>query len=311
MTEIEQDKLLSKIARLYYLEDMSQDKIAEKFNINRVRVSRYLKKARERDLVEIKIKAPAENYQVLERGIENTYGIRECIVVPDHDNAKDILRDMASALSNVFERTLKDGDYLGVNWGLTLKGVSQYLQPSRKINIKVVPMIGGIGTIETGIHTNSIAKSFADVFGGISYVINAPAILGNKRAKHVLMEESNTRELFELFKRLSIAVFSFSDLGPEASYVKYGSISEEELQYLESLGIVGDINLDFVNAHGEHVPNSISDRVIALPVSEIKRIRNIIGIAYGKRKGEITRAVLRGGILDVLIIDKNLADCVS
>ena len=54
MTELEQDKLLSKIARLYYLEDMNQDEIAQKFHINRVRVSRYLKKARERDLVEIK-----------------------------------------------------------------------------------------------------------------------------------------------------------------------------------------------------------------------------------------------------------------
>jgi DNA-binding transcriptional regulator LsrR (DeoR family) len=310
MNDFESEKLLSKIARLYYLEDMNQNEIAEKFDINRVKVSRYLKKAREKKVVEIKINYPRESYHDIERQIERKYGLKECIIVPAHESPQDILKDMASALSSVLDRVLGHNDYFGVNWGLTLKGITDYLQPKRKVKINVVPIVGGLGKIETGIHTNSIAKNFADIFGGIGYVINTPAIVDTKEIKLALLNDSNTKEIFELTKRLSAAIFSYSDIGHESSYRKYGLIKNGELKYLKDMDIVGDVNLDFLNDKGEHVPNKISDRVIALPITEIKKIRNVIGIAYGVRKVAVTLAVLRGRIVNILVIDKNIADSI-
>ena len=310
MNESDMDKLLPKIAHLYYMEDMNQDKIAEKFNINRVRVSRYLKKAREKKIVEIKVNYAKESYQELERVIEKHYGLKECIVIPSRDNPQEIIADLATSLTGVLHRILNDGDSIGVNWGLTLKEVVALMRSPGQVDVTVVPICGGLGKIERGIHTNSIAKSLADVFGGISYVINAPAILDSKKTREFLMEDSNTKEIFELLRDLSCAVFSFSDLGPESSYVKYGFISDGEIEYLKGLGVVGDVNLDFINREGKHVPNRINDRVIALPISGIRKIRNVVGIAYGTRKGDITKAVLKGGIVDVLIIDRELADIV-
>jgi DNA-binding transcriptional regulator LsrR (DeoR family) len=308
MTSLERDKLLPKIARLYYLEDMNQDEIAEKFNINRVRVSRYLKKARESNIVEIKINTFKESYGDIERAFEDRYSLKECVVIPSHDDPRETLEDMAQTLTGLLHRLLKDGDSLGVNWGLTLKGVAALMQSTKRIDVKVVPICGGLGKIETGIHTNFIAKNIADVLGGVSYVINAPAILDSKKTKDILMRDSNTKEIFELLKHLDSAVFSFSDIGPESSYSKYGFISIEELSYLKRLGIVGDVNLNFINMDGEHIPNKISDRVIALPIPDIGKIRNVVGIAFGSRKTDITRAVLRSGTVDILIIDKDLAD---
>jgi DNA-binding transcriptional regulator LsrR (DeoR family) len=310
MNELEMEKLLPKIAHLYYLEDMNQDKIAEKFNINRVRVSRYLKKARELNIVEIKVNYSKESYQELERLIERRYGLKECIVIPTHDNVQGIFQDLATSLTGVLNRILRDGDSIGVNWGLTLKEVIALMDSQKQIDVKVVPICGGLGRIERGIHTNSIAKSLADVFGSISYVINAPAILDSKKTKEVLLEDSNTKEIFELLKGLRCAVFSFSDLGSESSYVKYGLIGNEEIEYLRSRGIVGDVNLDFLDREGAHVPNKIYDRVIALPISEIVKIHNVVGIAYGMRKAEIARAVLSGNIFDILIIDLELAEAI-
>ncbi len=310
MNETDMEKLLPKIAHLYYLEDMNQDKIAEKFNINRVRVSRYLKKAREKNIVEIKVHYARERFQEMERVIEKRYDLKECIIIPSHDDPQEILRDIAVSLIDALCRILKDGDSMGVNWGLTLKSVVALMESPRRINVEVVPICGGLGKIERGIHTNSIARSFADVFGGISYVINAPAILDSRKTKVVLMRDSNTREIFELLKGLSCAVFSFSDLGPESSYVKYGFVSTDEITYLKSLGAVGDVNLDFIDKDGNHVPNKVYDRIITLPISDIRKIRNIVGIACGKRKGAITRAVLAGGIVNVLIIDRELAETV-
>ncbi len=308
MTRLEREKLLPKIARLYYLEDMNQDEIAEKFNINRVRVSRYLKKARESNIVEIKINYFKESYGDIERAFEDRFDLKECVVIPSHEDPQETLEDMAAALTGLLCRILKNGHSLGVNWGLTLKGVASLMQSTKKIDVKVVPMCGGLGKIETGIHTNFIAKNIADVFGGMSYVINAPAILDSKKTKEILIRDSNTKEIFELLKHLDSAVFSFSDIGSDSSYSKYGFIGMEELLYLKGLGIVGDVNLNFIDKDGVCVPNRISDRVIALPISEIGKIKNVIGIAFGSRKIDITRAVLRSGIIDILIVDKILAD---
>ena len=310
MSDIESEMLLSKIAHLYYLEDMNQNEIAEKFDINRVKVSRYLKKARDKKVVEIKINYPRESYNEIERKIEKLFDLKECIVVPEYDNSQDTLKEIAVELAGVLDRILDDNDYLGVNWGLTLKGVTDYLQPKRKIKINVVPIVGGLGKIETGIHTNSIAKNFADIYGGTGYVINTPAILDTKEMKQALLKDSNTKEIFKLTNKLCVAIFSYSDISWDSSYSKYGSIRNEELNYLKKLGIVGDVNLDFLNDRGESVPNKINDRVIALSISEIKKIKNVIGIAYGERKVPVTLAVLKGNIVNILIIDKKVADCI-
>jgi DNA-binding transcriptional regulator LsrR (DeoR family) len=73
---------LSKIALLYYVEDLNQREIAERMNMSIAAVSRAITRARERGFVEIRIHSPDQTYPSLEREIEKRYDIRDCIVVP-------------------------------------------------------------------------------------------------------------------------------------------------------------------------------------------------------------------------------------
>ncbi len=77
---------------------------------------------------------------------------------------------------------------------------------------------------------------------------------------------------------------------------------------MKKLGVVGDVNLNFIDEYGKHAPNKINERVLALSIPEIKKVKNVIGVAYGDRKVPVTRAVLRGSIVNILIIDKNIAE---
>ncbi|MCK5567665.1 MAG: sugar-binding transcriptional regulator, partial [Actinomycetia bacterium] len=81
MNELERKRFLAKIARLYYLEGLTQQSIANKLNISRTKVSRYLTKARGGQIVEIKINYPAVDFSSLEYQIEKKYKIKECIIV--------------------------------------------------------------------------------------------------------------------------------------------------------------------------------------------------------------------------------------
>jgi len=307
MKWIENKKFISKIARLYYIGNLTQQEIADNLKISRTKVSRYLDKAREEKIVEIKINSPQEDYTHLEYEIEKKYRLKECIIVPTYDRREDILMDMADSLQNLLGRIIKDGDYFGIGWGTSLKAIADYLDFRTKMDIKVVPLIGGVGKVGTGIHTNSVARTLANKFGGISYVINSPAILDSAEARRIIQNDSNAREIIELSGKVSTAMVGMGGIDTQSTLVKIGNFSVKEFDYLRSLGVVGDVNLVFIDANGKQVQNEINERIITTPVGKIKKIENVIGVGFGDSKLKVILGALRGGIINILLTDENTA----
>lgn len=308
MNNIERKKFLSKIARLYYSERLTQQEIAGRLNISRTKVSRYLDEARKDKIVEIKINLPEEDYSNLEYRIEKSFKINECIVVPTFENNEEILKMMAGPLNNLFERILAGGSYLGIGWGSSLKGISDYINVRGKSDIKVVPIIGGLGKIGTGVHTNSVAKNIADRLGSISYMIHSPAVLDSKEIREIVENDSNTREIIKLYEKIDTALVGLSDIGPDSTLIKTGSFSLEEFKYLDSLGVVGDVNLIFINENGKHVPNRIDERIVRISPDRLKKVKNVIGVAFGRRKLKVILGALKGGLVNILFTDEKTAE---
>jgi len=308
MNSIERKKFLSKIARLYYSERLTQQEIAGRLNISRTKVSRYLDEARKDKIVEIKINLPEEDYSNLEYRIEKSFKIKECIVVPTFENKEEILKMMAGPLNNLFERILAGGSYLGIGWGSSLKGISDYINVRGKSDIKVVPIIGGLGKIGTGVHTNSVAKNIADRLGSISYMIHSPAVLDSKEIREIVENDSNTREIIKLSEKIDTALVGLSDIGPDSTLIKTGSFSLEEFKYLDSLGVVGDVNLIFINENGKHVPNRIDERIVRISPDRLKKVKNVIGVAFGRRKLKVILGALRSGLINILFTDEETAE---
>lgn len=308
MNNIERKKILSKIARLYYSERLTQQEIAGRLNISRTKVSRYLDEARKDKIVEIKINLPEEDYSNLEYRIEKSFKIKECIVVPTFENNEEILKMMAGPLNNLFGRILAGGSYLGIGWGSSLKGISDYINVRGKSDIKVVPIIGGLGKIGTGVHTNSVAKNIADRLGSISYMMHSPAVLDSKEIREIVENDSNTREIIKLYEIIDTALVGLSDIGPDSTLIKTGSFSLEEFKYLDSLGVVGDVNLIFINENGKHVPNRIDERIVRISPDRLKKVKNVIGVAFGRRKLKVILGALRGGLINILFTDEETAE---
>ena len=293
------------------MENLTQQEVAERLNISRTKVSRYLDRAKKEKIVEIKINLPEEDYSNLENAIEKKFDIKECIVVPTYENKEETLKAMAAPLNDLFERILASGNYLGIGWGSSLKGISDYINVSGKSDIKVVPIIGGLGKIGTGIHTNSVAKSIADRLGGISYVMHSPAILDTKEIKEIVENDSNTREIIKLAEKIDTAMVGLSDIGPDSTLIKTGSFSMEEFKYLESLGVVGDVNLIFIDENGRPVLNKIDERIVRISPERLKKVKNVIGVAFGRRKLKVILGALRGGFINILFTDEKTAENIN
>ena len=307
MDNFERTKFISRISKLYYLEGLTQQQIANKLNISRTKVSRYLDRARKENIVEIKINSPKEDFSNLEYEIEEKFKIKECNIVNSSENDEDMLEETAGGLNNLLERILKDESYMGIGWGSSLRSIANYIKVSGKSEVKVIPMIGGLGKIGTGVHTNSVAKTIADGLGGISYMIHSPAVLDSKEAREMVEKDSSTRDIIELADKIDTALVGLSDIGPGSTLINTGDFDMEEFSYLKGLGVVGDVNLIFIDETGRHVPSKIDGRVVRVPVEKLKKIRNIIGVAFGKQKVKTILGALNGNIINILFTDEDTA----
>jgi DNA-binding transcriptional regulator LsrR (DeoR family) len=81
----------------------------------------------------------------------------------------------------------------------------------------------------------------------------------------------------------------------------------EEFRYLQKLGVIGDVNLIFINKKGEHVPNKIDERIVRISPDRLKSVKNVIGVAFGKRKLPVIIGALRGGLINILFTDEETA----
>jgi len=70
MNDLERKRLLYKIARAYYDDSLTQQQIADRFGLSRVKISRLLREAREDKVVQISIASPPGSNADLERQLE-------------------------------------------------------------------------------------------------------------------------------------------------------------------------------------------------------------------------------------------------
>ena len=72
-------------------------------------------------------------------------------------------------------------------------------------------------------------------------------------------------------------------------------------------GAVGDILCHFIDKEGNLIDTEINSRLISTPLSTVKELENVIGVAAGDSKVTAIRAALKGSYLDALITDENTA----
>jgi deoxyribonucleoside regulator len=301
------------VLKYYYDDNLTQLQIAQKLNISRIAVSRLLTKARKEELIQFKIIYPknffnprAEN---LEKEFLEKYNLKECIIAKTQKDLTETLKELSNQLSQLFDRIVENGTLIGVGWGTTLETISRYIEVREKKDIRVTPLIGGYGKFSEGAHSNNIARIIAEKFNGTSYVINIPASFDTKEIKESILADSTAKEIFKRTKMVDQAVLCMSDLSKASSLYDKGQLNDEDINYLHKLGVIGDINYIFVDKNGNFVPNEVSDRTTNIfPITLMKSVNNVIGIAVSARKAIILHAVLKAGLINILLTDSEAAN---
>ena len=293
--------LMAKVADLYYLRDLTQQEIAERLGISRPMVSRLLQRSRAEGIVRIEVIPPNGVHHDLERELEERFALREAIVTMGQGETAT-QRELGRAAARYFERLLKGGEKIGVSWGTTLRAVVDNLRP-QSLHPTVVPLVGGVGQISPGIHANDLAHGIASAFGGRVHLLHAPAIVASCAVRQALFSDAGIRLALALARQVDVALVGIGALVRSSTLVRSGYFSAERLAALRRRGAVGDICTRAFTIDGGPVDNALERRILAVDLSDLRRIPTVIAVAGGVGKAEAIHGALRGRLVDVLVTD--------
>lgn len=302
----ERDRLLYKIAKAYYYDDETQGIIAERFGVSRVKVCRLLKQARDEGVVTIAIRSPSADTVELERELASAYGIKEAIVA-DSSGAESAAA-VGGAAAAYFTRTIQGGETVALTWGAGLLAFVNALEPFSVPEIRVVQMLGGLGDADADVHGAELARRMAQRLGCRPRILQSPGIVGSASVRRALLADAQIAETLSFARKADVAFVGLGVLDSSSLLRGASIISASELETLAKAGAVGDIALRFYDAEGNAVRAATDDRVVGLSLEEIRSLPRVVAIAWGTRKIAAIRGALKGGLVSVLVTDREAAE---
>jgi DNA-binding transcriptional regulator LsrR (DeoR family) len=300
--------LLEQIAEMYYIKGMSQEEIAVKVTMSRANISKLLKTCAREKIVEFKINYSKSPEAMLAGLLEEKFSLKKALVVPSDTHGEMSKSNVGKAAASYLENTVKSGMLLGISWGTTLYYMVNNFHPKNTVCADVIQMVGGLSAKSEDTDGQDLAKKMALSLNGKCYIMQAPMIVQSRVLKDLLMEEPNITEHFKMFNYIDIAVVGLGSNRAEFSAVyKSGNITKEDTENITNLGAVGNICGRHIDINGKPCTTSISDKVIGIELQQLKKIDTVIGIAAGSEKTEAALCSLRGGYINVLVVDENLA----
>lgn len=295
------------VIKLHYQSGLSQDEIARRVYLSKSSVSRLIKKATELGYVEFKIKDPGQTVQGLQQELSDEFGAK-CTVLPTYvDEYLVRLNDVCSYAAAELENYIEDGGIVGVTWGRTTEylanNLSKPLVPKK--DVKVCMMSGFVTGTIISMKSTHIIEKMVDIFGAQGYVMPAPLLVDSSEIAQTLYSDSNIRFVADLSLRAQTVIVSVGGINLTDSLLtdrqSYNLSVYNKIAHSGGVGDIGGRNFDI---YGQEVKTNITDRIISLPLSELKSKKHRICIAVGSHKTSAILGALRGKLINRLYTDE-------
>lgn len=309
------EKRLAHAAFLYYIEGLSQADVARVLGVTRSNVSRMLSAAREQYIVRFEIAYPLDRDPVLERRLASRFsseGVRDVIVVPSRNTGvgriSHGLLAVGQACCSWLDINLKDQQRLGLCWGSTMEAMVESAHFDRRIDVEVVQIAGEL-SIDSRFSGHDLVRNLAEKLGGRYQYFNAPAITPDELTAKALTKSPQVSSALASARACDVAIVGIGQFGMGSSdlFLRRAGASDAEIQEAQDSGAVGQISGRFYDAAGKQIDLSINRRVLSLDLAEITAIETVVAVASSVEKAEAVRAAIRGGLVNILVVDDLLA----
>lgn len=309
-----------KVAYLYYINNNTQNEIAKQLGVSVPTVSRLLKKAKEEKIIEFVIRDPYLECIHLEEKLKEAFHLKETIIAPGFyiddlgeeqnytDNGDSVKNLVALEGARYLQRIIKENDVLGVTWGSTVYQMINYLNPAQKVDATFVTLHGSIASVAPELDVRTLVSRISKGFAGKNYPLLTEALMSSKSTADIIKQEKNISRVYDFFDKINISVAGTGSFYPEMRSILGTEefMSKEDIENLKEQNVVGDIALRFFDREGKECQTSLVDRMISIDFDKYKKIPTKIVVASGVHKAYTILSALKGGLIDVLIVDYEL-----
>jgi DNA-binding transcriptional regulator LsrR (DeoR family) len=295
--------LMAAVARAYYLDEVLQVEIAERFGISRFKVARLLDRARKDGIVAIQINDWGLPDPVLSARLRDALQLDHCDVVRSHGDDATVRQQIGAAAAAHLSATLAEGEVLGVNWGRTLAATTSQLANLPRLTIV---QLSGFITGDLDSSPIEVARQVARRSGGDIYPIFAPLYAPDVKTAEGLRNHTDIRSALALFPSVTTALLSVGAWDPPDTRVR-GALPPDDLANAIAGGCYADIAGILVKEDGGLVDPEFEKRCITLTYDQLRSIPRSLAVAGGVRKAGAIRAVARAGLISELVTDHTLA----
>ncbi|MCS6964719.1 sugar-binding transcriptional regulator [Thermoflexus sp.] len=306
------DERLAEIASWYYEDGLDQAAIARRLGCSRSMVSRYLKEARARGLVEVRIRHPLKTDPQLAKALQSVFPLREARVLADPPlDSRLLLRRLGELGARGLQEQLRPGVRIGVSWGTAVYEVVRAMPELPVRGAQVIQIIGALGSGDPMIDGPELARWLAEKLEASVRHLHAPLLVESEAVAQALQQERAIAETLAVARQVHVALIGIGSVDPRLSSLRRaGYLTEAELEALRAAGAVGDVLARALDGEGNLLDLPLNRRVVGLEPEALRRIPTVIAVAGGVAKAPAIRAALRGGYVDVLVTDAEAAAAV-
>src|SRR5215211_9369533 len=300
-------ELLAKAARLYLVDDRSQDDVAAILGTTRSNVSRMVRQARDLGIVEIRIVAPAQQDHELEAALRARYPLTDARVL-EVGTETEVLAGVGRLAARWLDETLRDSQVVALSWGHSLQAMVRAVDLARR-DVEVVQLVGGLSALDSAVTGQELVRDLSERIGARHRYLHAPALFGSAEALTVMLHEHTIADALDAAKAADIAIVGIGTpgIGSSGALLDTLALSPTQRADFDAAGAVGDICARFYDPSGQEVRSVVSERVLAVTLDDLRAIPTVAGVAAGQDKALGILGALHGRIIDVLICDQAAA----
>jgi DNA-binding transcriptional regulator LsrR (DeoR family) len=288
-------------AQLYYVQNLSQEQVAQQLGTSRPRVSRLLAEARRRGIVRIEVVPPVPAGELASE-LAAELGLREVQLGPAVAPGAPPGTILATALGAVLARLgLRSGDVLLISSGRTVWQAAQTKLPSLP-GVVLAPTIGGLDEVAPWFQTNEITRQVAEAVGGHPRLLYAPA-LPSPELHATLLRDSSTNEVLRLWDEATAAVMGVG--APLRLRDSIPTFLPSDWRLLPDS--VGDISSRFFDERGDPVSFPGEERLLSVSREQLRAMPASIALAAGEAKVGALIAAARAKLYSILVTDQATA----
>ena len=303
----EEAALAARAAWLHFAGGKTQGEVAELLGVQSTKAHRLIARARADGLIRVFVEGPISGCIALEEKLKADFGLGFCEVVPNIDEGPLPLRTLGMAGARYICHLIEDGRHrmIGMGHGRTLAAAVDLMPSVQARGTRFVSLLGGL-TRRFAASPFDVIHRLAERTAAEAYVMPVPFFANTEKDRRVLESQYGVSDVLAMAREAELYIAGIGEVDAKSFIATAGMVDEEDVDEVMKTGACAEILGHFFSEHGQHLPNSVSDRALAPRFAELKSHR-IVALAGGTSKTRAIRAILEHGLLFGLITDEATA----